>query len=72
MDLSAGDDHDRGNTPAKIQQRVQFDGRFFPAKLRPREKRQTEIDRCGVQRIDGLIEFEAEGFVSVELSRHSD
>ena len=63
MDLSTGDDHYRGNTAAKIEQGVKFDRRLASAELRPRKKRQAQIDGGGVQRINGVVSgFEPEGF----------
>jgi len=58
VDLSARDDHHRGNTAAQIEQRVQFDCGLACAKLCTREKRQTQIDGGGVQGIQGVVEFE--------------
>jgi len=72
VNLSAGDNHYGGNRAPKVQQCVEFDGRFVAAKLSPRKQRQTEIDRGGVQRVDSLIEFDAERFVAVETSRLLD
>ena len=68
VNLSPSDDHHCGNAAAKIQQSMQFDGRFFAPKLRPRKKRQAEIDCGGVQRVNGLIEFDTERLVSVEVA----
>jgi len=69
VNLSAGDDDHGGDTATKIQQRMQFDRGFLSAKLRPGKKRQTQIDGSGVQRINGLFQFEAKGFVAVEIAR---
>jgi len=66
VNLPAGDNHHCGNTAAQIEQSVKFDSRLAPTKLCPREKRQTQIDRGRVQRIDGICEFESEGFALVE------
>src|SRR5919108_3015774 len=72
VNLSAGDDDHCRNAAAQIQQSVQFDSRFSSAKLRPRKKREAEVDGGGIQRVDRLIEFESEGLLSVEVSRSLD
>jgi len=72
VNLSAGDDHHGGNRAAKIEQGVQFDGRFVATELSPRKQRQAQIDRGRIQGVDGLIEFDAKRFVDVKIARHSD
>ena len=72
VDLPAGHNDHRGNAAPKVQQGVQLDGRFVAAELSPRKQRQTQIDRGGIERIDGLIEFDAERLLPVETSRHLD
>ena len=46
---------------AQVQQRVQLDGRLGRAKRRPGKQAQTQIDGAGVQRIDGVVQIDAEG-----------
>lgn len=72
VNLSAGDDHHGGNRAAKIEQGVQFDGRFVATELSPRKQRQAQIDGRSIQGVDGLIEFDAERFVAVKAARHFD
>lgn len=72
VNLSAGDDDHGGNGAAKIEQGVQFDGRFVSAKLSPRKQRQTQVDGGSIESVDGLIELDAERFVAVKGARHSD
>ncbi len=72
VNLSAGhNDHGR-NAAAQIQQRMQFDGGFVASELGPREQRQTQIDGGGIERVHGLIEFQAEGVVGVKTPGHAD
>lgn len=66
VDLSAGDNHHRGNTATQIEQSVKFDSGFAAAKLRPREKRQAQIDRGSVQCVDGVVELDSEGIALIE------
>ena len=63
VNLAACDDDHRGNAAAQVEQRMQLDGGLASAELSPRKKRQTQIDSGRIQRIDGLSEFQAEGFV---------
>src|SRR5437660_148570 len=57
VDFASGDDHDRWNIAAKIEQGVQFHRRFATTKLSPGKERQTQIDGCRVQSIDRLLQF---------------
>src|SRR5712692_1364243 len=68
VDLPAGDNYHRGDGAAKVQKCVQLDGRFAAAELSPRKQRQAQIDRGGIERVDGLIEFDSEGLLLVELA----
>lgn len=72
VNLSTGHNHYGGNRAAKIEQGVKFHGRFAPAELSPRKQGQAQIDGGGIQGVDGLIEFEAEGFVAVKIPCYSD
>jgi len=72
VNLSAGHNHHGGNGAAKIQQGVQFDGRFAAAELSPRKQRQAQIDSGSIESVDGLIELDAERFVAVKVARQSD
>ena len=66
---SSWSNDDKGrNVPSQIEQGVKFDGGLALSKLRPGKKRKTEIDGGGVQSIYGLIEFQSEIVVAVELS----
>lgn len=38
--------NERRNIASQVHERVEFDGTFPSAKLRPRKQRQTQIDRC--------------------------
>ena len=70
--LAVADMDERRDVPAQIQKRVQFDRGLGTTELGPRENRQTQIDGCGIERVDGLIEFDAEVLVHVKSSRSVD
>ncbi len=72
VDLATGDDDHSGNGAAKIEQGVQFDGRFAPAELSPRKQRQAQIDGGGIERVDGLIEFDAQRLLAVKAAGRCD
>src|SRR5712664_8513 len=72
MHLAITDVEEGGNVAAQIQQRVQLDGRFGQAERRPRKYRQTEIDGCGVERVDCLPQFDTEGFPHIQTPGDSD
>jgi hypothetical protein len=57
---------------AQIQQRVQLDGRFGRSKRRPRRRRETQIDGGRVERVDGLGQCHAEGFLGIRALRDTD
>ena len=58
--FSVRDMHETGNRTAQVQQRVQFHRTLVPPEVRPREKRQAEVDRSGVEDIGDLFERDAE------------
>ena len=71
---SCGSDVDNaGNGTAYVEQRVQLDA-ALPAMhgLRPREHGQAQIDRGRVERVDSLVEIEAEWFIGVQPSGDGD
>ena len=56
-----------GNVATQVEQRVQLDSSFLAAKLGPREQTQTQVDRCRVEGIDGLLEIDRQRLVDVQL-----
>lgn len=68
MQLSVGQVDEGGNVPVQVEERVQLDGALRLAEPRPREQRQAEIDRRGVERVYGILEVKAgKRFVGVDL-----
>ena len=49
---------------------MEFDGGFALFESSPREDGKTQVDGRGVERVDGVFEFEAE--VIVDIERASD
>ena len=45
---------------------VEFHGGALPIKARPRTEAQPQINDAGLQRIDGLIQFDAQRIVGVK------
>ena len=58
----------RGNASAQIQKRVKFYSGLVLPKSRLGEKSQTQIDRGGIQGVDGLFQFDFERFAEIESS----
>jgi hypothetical protein len=55
-----------GNASADIEQRVEFDSSFGFSKTCPWKQRQTQIDGCGIEGINGLAQIDANRFLSVQ------
>ena len=68
VDFSVGNHDNRRNASPQIEERMQFYRTLPFAKQRPGEKRKTQIDRGGIQGVDGLIQFDSEGFSCVKVS----
>jgi hypothetical protein len=56
----------------QVEQGVQFDRALGALKARPRKKRQTQVDGGAVQRINRVVEFDAEVVVDIEPSGRVD
>jgi hypothetical protein len=52
---------------AQVDERMQLDGSLAPAKARPREEGQTQIDRCGIESVDCFLQSDAQGVAGIEL-----
>ena len=72
VNLAMSDNNERGDTSPEVQEGMQFYSGFAGSEFGPREKRQTQIDGCGVQSIGRLIQFDTEGIVCVEAARLAD
>ena len=70
--LAIGDVDESGDRAPKIEKRVQLHCRLGRAKRRPREHRQAEIDRRGIERIHGIGELHAEVLADVERTGFDD
>lgn len=60
-------DHCRDASP-EIEKRVKLDRHFAFSEFCPREKGQTKIGGCGIQRIGGVAQVYPEGVVGVKFS----
>jgi len=56
----------RGDRASQIEKRMKFDGAFVFAEDGPGEKRETEVDRCGIEGIDGLLKLKTEIIVGIK------
>src|SRR5437879_11589357 len=68
VNLAMCNDHNSWDAAAQVEQGVQFHRSFVFAKLGPGKKRQTQIDRGGIERVNSLGQLSAEAVVGVERS----
>jgi hypothetical protein len=68
--LAIGDVNESGNRASQVQQGVQLDGRLVCSKRRPRVNRQTQIDRSGVERINGGVQVDGQRILRIQGPRH--
>ena len=66
--FSIGNVDEAGNVPAKIDQGMEFDGRFASPEFRPGKECETKIDGGGIEGVDGLIQLDGETIVSIEFA----
>ena len=62
----------RGDRSTQIEQRMEFDGALAFAESGPREQRQTQVDRCGIESVNGIPEFQTQILVAVESTGFGD
>jgi len=72
VDAAGRDNDDGGKVALEREQCVEFDGGLAPTERGPREQREAQVNGGGVQRVGGGLEFDAEGFASVERGRLTD
>src|ERR1700688_590186 len=70
--LAITDVNEGGDVAAQIEQRMQLDGCLGRAEHSSRKYRQTQIDRRGVQRVDGFLEIDTEGLLRIQRSGDAD
>src|SRR5208337_3144986 len=64
--------NESGDVAAQIEQRMQLDCCLGCAEHRPRKNRQTQIDRRGVERVDGFLQIDTEGLLRIQRSGDAD
>ncbi len=72
VDLSVSNDDYGGNTAPQIQKGMQFDRALALSKDGPGEKRQTQIDDCGIQGVYGVCQFYPEVLADIQSSGLGD
>ena len=60
------------NRASQIHLGMEFDGALLLPKRGPRKKRQTQVDRGGIQSVSSLGDLQPEVLVRIQLSGHSD
>src|SRR5438552_9408496 len=71
-DAAVRDLDNGGNVAVQVQHGVQFNSPFGALKRSPGEQGQAEIDGGGIQRVDRLIEVQAEGIVGIQGASLAD
>ena len=66
MQLAVADEDEGRDIAPQIQERVQLDRRFGRAERRPGKDREAQIDRGGIERVDGVLEIEPKRLVGVK------
>ena len=72
VQFAFGNADKRGDAAAQVQQRVHLDSGFVLAEPRPRKQRQTEVDGGQVQRVQTVIQIDADRVVGIQRPRHAD
>ena len=57
---------------AQVEQRMKLDGGLGGTEQRPRENGKAQVDGRGVEREDGVVEFQAQLFLGIERTRDAD
>jgi hypothetical protein len=72
MHFSIGNADKRGDVAVQVQQRVHFDGGFVLAKFGPGKQRKAQVDGGRVQRVQTLIQLDADRIGRIQRPRDSD
>src|ERR1700746_137280 len=70
--LAITDVNECGNVAAQIEQCVQLDGRLGRAERRPWKYRQTQINRRGIEGVDGFLQIDAERILCIQKPGDTD
>ena len=62
----------RGDRSTQVEKRMEFDGALAFAESGPREKRQAQVDRGGIEGVNCVLEFQADVLVAVESTGFGD
>lgn len=72
MHLAVADEDERRDIAAQIGQRMHLHGRLGGAERRPREEGETQIDRRRIERVDSVLQVDAERLVRIQPSCDAD
>ena len=68
MDIAFCNTDETRDIAMEVHQRMHFDSPLVFAKMSPREKRETEIDRGRIQDIGGLVQDHTEIVFGIQMS----
>ena len=72
VQLAVADMDEGRNIATQIEQGVQFDRRLRGSERGPRKHRQAEVDGGRIERVDRLLQVDAERFLGIQRSRDVD
>jgi len=72
MHFAAGNADERGNVAVQVEQRMHLDRAFVLAESGPRKQRKAQVDGGRVQRVQALIQLDADRIGEVKRSRDVD
>jgi hypothetical protein len=72
VDLARGDPDEARDIAAQVEQRVYLHRRLPGGVARPGKQRHAQIDQRRIQRIDGIVQIDCQGFVRVQRPRGVD
>src|SRR5664279_6603921 len=70
--LAIADVQKRGDVAAKVQERVQLDGRLGRAKRGPRKHRQAQVDGAGIERVDRIFQIDTKRLPGIKTTGDSN
>jgi len=72
MHFAAGNTDEGGNVAMQVEQRMHLDRAFVLAEPGPRKQRKAQVDGGRVQRVQALVQFDADRIGDVKRPRDVD
>ena len=72
VEFSVGDVDEARDIAPQIQQRMETDGPLCFSEVSPGKDGQAQVDRCGIQGVNRVLEFDGQRFLLIELPGDAD